>query len=151
MLSVFRRVEGWFSKHEDCLLRVTSQVIKDTPMPEFLHHVPVFNNSSFNRVYYFMSAVEISRFFTYCEIESLCDFFIAHGPSGLGALVTYISNEGGYVEGRLGVSGVSHFGVACAVVNDRNLAIKVHKICNYNVIWIYSWESPCQMIDDDSR
>ena len=126
MLPVFRRIQRWLCQHKHCLLRVTSHVVEYTPVPKFLHQVPVSDYTSFNRVNYFLRTHQIPGLLADGKVKSLSNLFVAHGPGGLGALISGISDEGGDVEGRLGVACVAHFGIACAVVNDCNLAIEVH-------------------------
>jgi len=126
VLSVLGRVERRLGEHEYSLLRVTTQIVEDAPMPEFLHHVPIFNYSSLDGIDYSLCSIEIPGIFADGEIEGLSDFFIAHGPGSLGTLVSGISDEGRYVEGGLSIACISHFSVAGSVVDDCNLAIEAH-------------------------
>ena len=126
MLPIFWRVEGWLGQNHDCLLGIAAEVIEDATMPELLHHVPVAHDTSLNWVDDFLCAVEITSILSDGKVKGFSDLFIAHGPCGFGGLITGVGDEGRDVKSGLGVASVAHLGVACSVVDHRNLAIKVH-------------------------
>ncbi len=100
VLSVFWWVEGRLGEHDDCLLWVAAEVVEEASVPEFLHEVPVFDDSSLNRVDYFMTAVEVSGLLSDDEVKGLAGFAVAPCPTGL-VLGAGLCNQGGDVEGGL--------------------------------------------------
>ncbi len=121
MLSVFWRIEGWLCEYEDALFRVASQVVEDGPVPEPLHFVPSPDNTALNRVQ-FGCLGGFTGDIADVKVESFGDFFIAKHEI-LFADVLSLSDKRGNVEGRLHVASVSHFSVACAVVDDYEFGI----------------------------
>jgi hypothetical protein len=121
VLSVFWRVEGWLCEYEDALFRVASQVVEDRPVPEPLHFVPSPDNTTLNWVQ-FGCLGGLTGDIADVKVESFGDFFIAEHEI-LFADVFSLRDKRGNVEGRLHVASVSHFGVACAVVDDYEFSI----------------------------
>lgn len=75
-----------------------------------------------------MRTVHVPSLIPNREIQGLSYFLVAESPSSLGALITGVSDEGRDIKGRFCVAGIAHLGVSSAVVDDDDVAIKVHKI-----------------------
>ena len=61
-------------------------------MPEFLHEVPVSNNTSFDGVDYFVGTIQAASFFPDTEIQSITGFAIATAPSSMFGLVASLAD-----------------------------------------------------------
>lgn len=97
-------------------------------MPEFLHQVPISNNTPLDRIDHLMCPVHVSSLLSDGEIQCFGDLFIAECPCSLGTLVSRIGYQCGDIERGFGVAGIAHLGVSCSVVDDDDVAIEVHKI-----------------------
>lgn len=107
-------------------------------MPKLFHKIPISDNTTFDRVDHFMSSVEIPCHFANLKIQSVTCFAIAASPTSALPLVSCFCDQSWDVKGRLGVAGIAHLRVACAVVDDDHLAVKIHlKICNIYNIKVY--------------
>ena len=126
MLSIFGRVEGRFCQDEDRLLGVAPQVVKHTSMPILFHQVPIPDNTSFDRIDYLLRPCEVPSLLSDNKIESLCDFFIAHGPARLPNFVPFVCDECRDVKGGLCIASIAHFGVSCSIVDDDHFGIDIH-------------------------
>lgn len=76
MLTVLWGVKGRFSKHKDCLGRVTPQVVENTPVPKLFHHVPVLDDTALDWIY-FRGLVHLFGNISYLEVQRLWFFFVA--------------------------------------------------------------------------
>jgi|FrelakmetLWP11LW_1041352.scaffolds.fasta_scaffold243621_1 hypothetical protein len=90
-------------------------------MPEFLHEIPVFDNTSFDGVD-FRSLVHIFGDITDLKVECLRYFFIAQCKGFLTDILC-LSDECRDIESGLKIACIAHFGVACSVINNDNLIV----------------------------
>lgn len=96
-------------------------------MPVFLHKIPIYNYSSFYRIDDFLSSSKLLCFIADCEVKSFCDFSVAHGPAGFRGLITWVCDESRDIEWGLWIAGISHFGIARAIIYDDYFAIEIHE------------------------
>jgi hypothetical protein len=96
-------------------------------MPEFLHQIPVPDDTSFDGVDNFLSPSELSGFLSDDEIKSLRNFPIAHSPACFGALITCVGDKSRDVEGGLGIPCIPHFGITCSIIDDCYFGIDIHQ------------------------
>ena len=127
VFSVFRRIEGRFSHNKDCFLGIASEIVEHAPVPILLHQIPVPDDTSFDRIDNFLSSSELSCFLSNDKIKGLCNFPITHSPANLWALIARISDQSRDIKGRLGISCVSHLGVASSIIDDNYFGIDIHQ------------------------